>query len=82
MTTALIPFRILLPKLNSQIENDPRNVSLRCDRATAYLRRGWRGDVSMALSDLSCALSVASDYFRGVFLKAKCYVKLRKYDIY
>lgn len=61
---------------NVALNMKPRSAVLFGNRAAAFLKRGWDGDLYAALRDCHSSLAVDSTYFKSHFRMAKCLYEL------
>lgn len=69
-------YTMAISKYNESISLSPGCACLYGNRAAAFMKRGWDGDVYAALRDCHTALKLDTDYFKAHFRLARCMYEL------
>lgn len=69
-------FTVAIDLYNQAIVLCPSAAALYGNRAAAFMKRGWDGDLYAALRDCHIALRIDNDYFKAHFRLARCLYEL------
>ncbi|XP_065202390.1 WD and tetratricopeptide repeats protein 1 isoform X2 [Planococcus citri] len=65
---------------NDAIRKYKTSAVLFGNRAAAYMKRAWKGDMYAALRDCSTALKLDPDYMKAFFRLARCFHELKRFE--
>ncbi|CAG2161831.1 unnamed protein product [Oppiella nova] len=72
-------FKLAINLYNTAIALCPRAAVLYGNRAMAYMRRNWDGDMYAALRDCYSALNIDADYLKAHYRLVRCMLSLEWY---